>query len=89
MSFLEMVFLSDYSLQSAPTPICKLYFLGYEIFNIHNFDALQSRDLCFSKQIVYNCALLLPNVYPGGMLLVLWLNHIFPTNNRVEANEIW
>lgn len=63
--------LSEYPLQSRPPPVCKLYFLGYEIFNIQNFDALPSRDLCFSEQIVYNCAPLLPNVYPGGMLLAL------------------
>lgn len=69
-------------------PVCKLYILGNEIFNKHNFDALSSRDLNFTKQIVYNCTPLLPNGYPGGMLLALRFNHMFSTNSSVEANEI-
>lgn len=87
MSFLEIVFWVTIFYNSLP--VCKLYILGYEIFSKHNFDSLSSRDLYFTKQIVYNCAPLLPNGYPEGMLLALRFNHIFSTNNSVEASEIW
>lgn len=69
--------------------VCKLYILGYEIFNKHNFDALPPRNIYFTKQIVYTCAPLLPNGYPGGCSWLWDSNHIFSTNNGVESYEIW
>lgn len=69
-------------------PVCKLYMLGYKIFSKLTFDAFPSRDLYFTKQIVYNCAPLLSNRYPGGMLLALRFDHIYSNMCRSQWNLI-
>ena len=85
MSLLETVYLSNYPLQSS---LCKSYILSYEIFNNHNADTFPSGNFHFTKQIFLQLCPLLPNGYPGAMLLALRFNPIFSTNSSVEANEI-
>lgn len=60
---------------------CKLCIAKYEIFTKYYLVAFSIKFFDFTKQIVYNCAALLPNGHPGETSLALRLSYIFSLNN--------